>query len=188
MKKTLLYSLLIFFSMSCATFTDFSISPKATFSIVQLGNGKIGLFSDNAKATVQVDFGDSTVEIFNFKNATQIEHQYKSNANHRILINEKCQGEDTTCDWELFWSKDVKISDLLITNFDYRVTDNGILKCLFTGENSTKLVWNFGDDTPITTGDNPQHEYSKSGQYKVTLTASNDKFSGSISKQITIIK
>jgi PKD repeat protein len=180
--------LLCLFLNGCSKEDEYAITPNATFEIVMIGNGKIELHSHNANAIVQVDWGD-IIETVNYRTKTKIEHEYKSNSDYTIVVNKQvCGGDDAVCEWIQFWTKDIKITDRLIANFEYRITDNGILKYLFTGSSATKYSWDFGDNTPLISGEAPQHEYSKNGQYKVKLTASNDKYSDSITKTITIIK
>lgn len=42
-----------------------------------------------------------------------------------------------------------------------------------TGDQPLDYVWEFGDQTPISTAENPQHTYGAAGTYEVRLTASN---------------
>ena len=47
-------------------------------------------------------------------------------------------------------------------------------------------TWNFGDETPISSDENPVHIYKKPGLYTVTLTVSDGKNNNNISKEIKI--
>lgn len=42
-----------------------------------------------------------------------------------------------------------------------------------TGDQPLDYVWNFGDQSPVSTAENPQHTYNSPGTYEVRLTATN---------------
>jgi PKD repeat protein len=50
----------------------------------------------------------------------------------------------------------------------------------------TSWTWDFGDSTPISTSQNPTHEYSEAGTYVVTLTVRNSQGTSSISSLVTV--
>lgn len=186
MKIIILVLILLTFANSCIKENEYEMTPNATFEIVTVGNGKIELHSHDANAIVQISWGD-TIETFNFRNQTKVEHQYKSNGTFTVTVNNEVRHGDDYY-WEKYWSKEIQISDILYVDFEYRFTDAGVLKCLFIGVAATTFGWNFGDNSPIVNGASSQHEYSSNGRYKVTLTASNENYSDSISKWITVIK
>lgn len=41
-------------------------------------------------------------------------------------------------------------------------------------DNASGITWNFGDDTPVATGDSVVHEYSSTGNYLISLTGTVD--------------
>ena len=45
------------------------------------------------------------------------------------------------------------------------------LVCTYAGQGASFYIWDFGDNTPDVTDQNPTHVYQQSGQYIVTLTA-----------------
>jgi PKD repeat protein len=55
-----------------------------------------------------------------------------------------------------------------------------------TSTNATSYEWNFGDNSPISTNENPTHTYAIDGVYTVTLTASNSEQSSEFSNTIYI--
>jgi PKD repeat protein len=52
--------------------------------------------------------------------------------------------------------------------------------------NSTSFSWNFGDNSPTSTEQNPQHIYTAGGTYSVQLTAIGEGGSNSVTKSVII--
>jgi PKD domain-containing protein len=50
----------------------------------------------------------------------------------------------------------------------------------------TSWTWDFGDDTPISTQQNPTHEYSEEGTYVVTLKVRNSQGESTVSALVTV--
>ncbi len=63
----------------------------------------------------------------------------------------------------------------VIASFTYVVDATDFLKVTFTSQsqNYSGLIWDFGDQTPVSTLANPVHTYAAVGQYTVKLTAVN---------------
>jgi len=79
-----------------------------------------------------------------------------------------------------------------LTNFSAKPTEGNVpLTVTFTDESTkspTKWMWTFGDGA-TSTQQNPEHKYSNIGSYTVTLTATNDNGSNTVTKTdyITVV-
>jgi PKD repeat protein len=60
-----------------------------------------------------------------------------------------------------------------VADFDYSVNLNQVF-FEYTGTGGTSFQWNFGDNSPVSNGQNPIHTYTSNGSYVVTLTVSNN--------------
>lgn len=76
----------------------------------------------------------------------------------------------------------------LIAGFSFQVDPNDYTKVSFTNTsaNATGVSWNFGDNSAVSTEQNPVHTYAAEGVYSVTLTASRDSETDQISQNVTI--
>jgi len=81
-------------------------------------------------------------------------------------------------------------TDVLIADFTSSVTSGKApLKVTFTDESTgdpTKWKWDFGDGTTSSV-QNPTHKYSEAGSYTVTLTATNNKGSDTVTRTDYIV-
>jgi PKD repeat protein/subtilisin-like proprotein convertase family protein len=79
----------------------------------------------------------------------------------------------------------IEVFALPVSNFASVVTD---LEVNFTNlsENSTTYNWDFGDGN-TSTQENPTHTYAESGNYTVTLTASNNCGSITMTQEVSIL-
>ena len=74
-------------------------------------------------------------------------------------------------------------------NFSFSpLTGSAPLTVTFTNTsvNGATYSWNFGDNTALSTDIAPTHVYQQSGNYTITLTATNQYGSSAISKDITV--
>ena len=55
-----------------------------------------------------------------------------------------------------------------------------------TGTQPLSYSWDFGDGTPISTQENPQHTYSADGTYQVRLVVSNSLGTDTVTKSVTV--
>ena len=83
-------------------------------------------------------------------------------------------------------SKDEEVAKPIATfTFDVdgtQVTFNG------TVENAKTYAWDFGDNTPVSTEQDPVHEYAKPGKYTVTFTATGDGGTDSETKEVEALE
>ncbi|MFT5167968.1 MAG: PKD repeat protein, partial [Saprospiraceae bacterium] len=64
----------------------------------------------------------------------------------------------------------IEIAPKVIASFSYSINDNEV-SFTNTSSNATAYQWDFGDGTPISTAENPVHEYAVPGAYEVTFVA-----------------
>ena len=55
-----------------------------------------------------------------------------------------------------------------------------------TGDQPLSYTWDFGDGTPVSTQENPQHTYSADGTYQVTLNVSNSRGNDATVQSVTV--
>lgn len=69
--------------------------------------------------------------------------------------------------------KDDSSEPAVIASFTYAVDASDFMKVAFTSESKEfkSLSWNFGDQSALSTEENPVHTYAALGEYTVTLTA-----------------
>lgn len=67
----------------------------------------------------------------------------------------------------------IRIDSLPDPGFDYQVNGSTVD---FSNQSryAKSHEWNFGDNTPVSTQENPSHTYTKAGRYEVTYYATND--------------
>lgn len=78
----------------------------------------------------------------------------------------------------------------VISGFSYSIDPADYRKVIFTNaaQNFSQLEWDFGDNSPISTEENPVHVYPGAGSYTVKLTATNSKGEEDVlSQTLTII-
>jgi PKD repeat protein len=56
----------------------------------------------------------------------------------------------------------------------------------YTGSGASTYSWTFGDNSPSTVVENPEHTYNTGGSYSVSLTVSNTTGSASTSQTIVV--
>ncbi len=78
----------------------------------------------------------------------------------------------------------ISIGDIPTANFDLNQTDNQII-LNNTSTNANNYFWNFGDNNG-STDISPSHEYTSSGDYSITLIATNDCGSDTTSQTVTV--
>ncbi len=73
--------------------------------------------------------------------------------------------------------------------FTLNCEDNETLPCIVNFENqslnSESYLWNFGDGT-VSTEENPSHQYTEKGDYKVILTANNKAGKDTVSQMFSV--
>lgn len=72
--------------------------------------------------------------------------------------------------------------------FSYHASGDAPATVAFTNEstNATSYIWNFGDGSATSTAVNPSHVYIQSGEYTVTITATNETGSNTLHATINI--
>ncbi len=84
------------------------------------------------------------------------------------LIVANANGQDT-----LVRSFYVEVTGFASGNFDYLLAPGGVVLFTNQSQSGTTYSWDFGDNTPLVAGLSPTHQYTQSGTYVVTLSASN---------------
>ncbi|HZV69971.1 MAG TPA: PKD domain-containing protein [Saprospiraceae bacterium] len=76
----------------------------------------------------------------------------------------------------------------LIAGFSYTVDPADFKKVSFVNasQNYESVSWNFGDNTPVSTEEDPIHTYAQEGVYTVKITATRGSETDDISQQVTI--
>src|SRR5574344_937386 len=73
--------------------------------------------------------------------------------------------------------------------FTLNCEDNETLPCIVNFENqslnSDSYLWNFGDGT-VSTEENPSHQYTEKGDYKIILTAKNGGGTDTVSQMFSV--
>lgn len=126
------------------------------------------------------DFGDG-------KSGTgiEIDHRYDTTGTYKVkvrIIGENCIVELTM---------NVVVTDRKVNgpcSFDFTWTGDQNGKVVFAsrfGVKYDKLIWDFGDGQ-TSTDENPSHQYTKNGEYKVTLTAVINGVPCSVTKVIKV--
>lgn len=139
--------------------------------------------SDNRPTSWVWDFGDGQTST-----EQNPKHTYTTDGIYTVSLTAKNSfGQDTKVQTDLIRvgvgpRVDFK-ADKTVTGVDrfIRFTD-------LSGNDPTTWVWDFGDGT-VGTGKNPDHAYKRTGVYDVTLTASNQYTSATVTKKqyITIL-
>jgi PKD repeat protein len=92
----------------------------------------------------------------------------------------------------LIYSCDKDSNDLeVLASFNYQADSSDFKKVAFTNwsKNYSTLSWDFGDNSPVSTEENPEHSYSSVGEYNVTLTATwnnGDQTTDSYTAKVTV--
>jgi PKD repeat protein len=81
----------------------------------------------------------------------------------------------------------VQLHGLPQADFTVQIISNGLVQCINQPQPDVMLNWDFGDGTAIVTGDNPQHQYTQSGNFTITLTVTNLCGANLFQKQIEIL-
>ena len=176
------------------SFDDFNVTspisgtvpaePIANFSSAQEGGSLTMDFTDTstggAPDTWWWDFGDGS----NSATANP-SHTYADPGTYQVSLTTTNDGGSTT------QSLPVVVSSAVAGAPDASFTTNqsaGTLKINFTDSSSntpTSWHWDFGDGHSSTV-QNPSHTYSAAGPYAVTLQATNDNGTGTVSQGITV--
>lgn len=151
--------------------------PDGNFSLINLGNGKV-LFKTNVQRVDSYlwEFGDgeSSTE-------KEGEHFYKLNGTYKVKLTLTNSNGKTEV------AQEININDAPkpLIKFLYNNLGNGQISFVNESENADSYNWEFGDGgTSIEK--NPQHSYSKNGDYKVKLTATNKNGVTEYQQTITI--
>jgi hypothetical protein len=134
-------------------FPDITISSNLTIcegeqAVLEAGGGTAYVWSNNAGSTAAVSV--SPIE---------------ETAYSVIITND--QGCSKTAEVM------VSVDPLPITDFDFNIND-AFVEFENTSLNADSYRWDFGDNSPISTEENPSHFYQADGNYTVTLFAKND--------------
>lgn len=97
-----------------------------------------------------------------------------------ILTVENAFGENT-----LSISDFVKVEDVPEANFSFD-TDDYTTDFSNNSIGATNFEWDFGDNSALSTEENPTHIYSENGIYTVTLTVTNDCGTHTFTEQVEI--
>jgi PKD repeat protein len=75
-----------------------------------------------------------------------------------------------------------------VSSFQLEISESNFLEVTFSNfsANATSYAWDFGDGAS-STEENPVHEYGTSGEYTITLTATNSEGSAMSSKNVTLV-
>lgn len=132
------------------------------------------------------DFGDGTTSF----DCGTVTHTYTNSGDYTVtfgVVNE------FGCHRELVQTDYIQLGDAPIPGFipDSMSTTlpNTTVNFTNTSVNATDYLWNFGDESPLSTEDNPTHIFPENvpGTYEVVLYASNDKCTDSTTLTITVI-
>ncbi len=74
----------------------------------------------------------------------------------------------------------------IFASYTYTVNSNEVA-FTNTTQNATTFQWNFGDNTPESTEENPVHEFVQPGVYNVTLVATNPLCGSAITKAVDVL-
>ncbi len=144
------------------------LNVKAITSSSTTGyNFKFVATADYKINEVTWDFGDGKTGT-----GIEVEHQYDSLGTYKVkarIVGDNCVIE---------MNMTVQVTDRKVSNgnpcaFDFNYTVDRAGLVTFTSKFGTKyekLSWEFGDGTS-STDENPTHQYTKAGEYKVSLTA-----------------
>jgi PKD repeat protein len=76
-----------------------------------------------------------------------------------------------------------------VTSFNFNVGSNNTVSYTYNGTTPyDNLEWNFGDGSPITTGQNPSHQYANEGTYNVCATVTNNCGTNTICKSVLVTR
>lgn len=72
--------------------------------------------------------------------------------------------------------------------YTFNVTGAGLTyDFTYTGTAGTSYSWDFGDSSPLATGSTPSHTYAADGSFMVTLIATNDCGSDTITQSLSVV-
>ncbi len=161
-------------------------APVADFTSAQVGGSLDVNFTDTSTAGTPTDwfwdFGDGSTST-----AASPTHSYAADGSYEVKL--------TTTNDGGFSSKTRTVvvnpvaAGTPVAGFT-DVQNPGTLDVQFTDTSTnspTSWSWDFGDGSPVATGQNPLHTYPASGSYGVTLHATNGVGSGTTSKGVTVI-
>jgi PKD repeat protein len=148
--------------MRVVAVADFTATIQAPDNLtVKLANK-----SKNAKELVW-DFGDKSP----VSNDPEPTHTYTTPGEYTITLTIKsATGNESTKSLKVT-TKPVDVIPEI--NFQYAADAGNILKVKFsnTSKNGITFSWDFGDGTPVSTEESPEHVFAAAGKYSVTLTA-----------------
>jgi PKD repeat protein len=192
MKKGFIY--LISSAMLAACHMELPPNPVADFSFP----------AEKCEAPCVMTFtstsqnADSYEWDFDDKNVTatgaQVTYQFESGRTYyvKLLAKSKSGGSHGITKTVVI---DEKPESKPVAKFRYEPTGDifvgGQVSFFNQSENSTRLVWNFGEDNNTqnsSTEDRPVHSYSRPGSYSVKLTAFNSKNDSDFTLQTIVVK
>ncbi len=80
----------------------------------------------------------------------------------------------------------IVVNDMPTAGFTFS-DDMGTVTFTNTSTGATSYEWDFGDNSPVSNGENPVHTYAENGQYEVILTATNDCGSETFTEVISVM-
>lgn len=161
------------------------IPPNAPIADFSFTNGSSGLvnftdLSDNYPTSWSWTFGDGGT-------STQQNplHTYAANGTYTVCLTATNAGGSSTqvC-------KQVTVSNIVtqpVANFSWVNPSGGLVNFTDLSTNTpTSWLWNFGDASPTSTSQNPNHIYAANNTYNVCLTATNTAGSNQVCKSVVV--
>lgn len=157
-------------------------APIADFSWVVGSGGSVAFtdLSDNYPTSWSWNFGDGGTST-----QQNPSHTYAANGTYTVCLTATNAGGSSTqvC-------KQVTVSNIVtqpVANFSWVNPSGGLVNFTDLSTNTpTSWLWNFGDASPTSTSQNPNHIYAANNTYNVCLTATNTAGSNQVCKSVVV--
>ncbi len=128
--------------------------------------------STNAGDTYSWDFGGAGSFTSGDMNTASASYTYAAGGTYTITLTVTTEDSQT-----IMATEEVTVIDpastLPVAGFTFEVGDVGAVQYTDNSTNAVSWSWNFGDGSPESTDQNPEHTYATAGTYTVTLTVKN---------------
>jgi PKD repeat protein len=162
------------------------VTPHAEFSYSLDGRytakftDKSSAHSDCNPVTYEWNFGDSS-PISTEKNPT---HTYVSSGEYpaKLLVKTTCGNAEYPSDYPF----PIYIPNPIIVDFLKAISGMNVALTDKSSITADSYNWDFGDNSSISTDQNPTHTYDKSGNYTIRLTAQDPNYHDYYTKEVII--
>ncbi len=157
-------------------------APMADFSFANGSSGVVDFtdLSDNYPTSWSWSFGDGGTST-----QQNPSHTYAANGTYTVCLTATNAGGSSTqvC-------KQVVVNNIItqpVANFSWINPSGGLVNFTDLSTNTpTSWLWNFGDASPTSTAQNPNHIYAANNTYNVCLTATNGAGSNQVCKSVVV--